>query len=374
LEAELSGASVAGEAIRTWSEEPLEAGRPPLTDEDRIRRVGWLVGERTTASDDDPLTWWLPIRPAERTFDTSCGNLLDRASLAAAALQAFGIPGEAALIPAGPRVVHEVPSLVQFTDLWWFCPTRVLSARDGEVASALAGGLAEEIVRMKDGQTRIVPLAPLRASSSITIRLVEEGDGTIRGHAAVRMGGVVCRGYTSGSLQESLNGMVADWVAGAEVVGSEVETMTTDTLAIVLSLIGESIGEPAGLGRRRFTVPSAPGIDGSSLPSPGLLRRMSRQTPLVLPMSVDERVELRFEPCDATEILLTPRDLQIDARGASLVRAVRSRDGGWEFSRHLRVDDREVDPEEYPAFRELLLERLAAPGNDLYFARRGGSD
>ena len=37
------------------------------------------------AADDTPLSWWLPVRPAARTFETSCGNLLDRAALAAAA-------------------------------------------------------------------------------------------------------------------------------------------------------------------------------------------------------------------------------------------------------------------------------------------------
>lgn len=362
----LGNASNPGEAIAAWADETLASGRPALVDEERIDRIAGLIGERTHPADGDLLSWWLPIRPADRTFETSCGNRLDRAALAAAAFQAFGIDTELSLVPLGPRLVQGVPALVQFKEIWWNAPTRILSVDRAEAAPSLRAGQTEEVVRIRGGATDRQPLPPLRGSSSIVCRIVEEEDGSFRGQTSVRMGGAVCAAFPYGDLPNALQSIADRWVEGAEIAGYEVQMAGPETLSVVYSWTGESFGESAGLGRRRFRIPSAPGVDAASLLSSRLLRRPTRETALMMPMELDEVVHLRLEPQPSTHLILVPKEVGIESSGAALERTVVSDGTVWEIERRLQIGKRRVDPDAYPGLRELLLERLEGVGNDLY--------
>jgi hypothetical protein len=370
----LDEASSPGVEILEWIEGPLASGRPPLTDEDRVGRTAWLIGERTAASDDEPLSWWLPIRPADRTFNTSCGNRLDRAALAAAALEAFGVSSEIALVPLAPRVEREVPALVQFGDIWWRCPTRILSIERGEAMLAPLAGHAEEILHLLPNETEVLALSPHAGSSSIRCRIVEEDDGSVKGQAAIRLGGAVCRALSHGDLEGTLEGIAGTWINGAEVAGFEVETASPETLAVVFSMKGESLGESAGLGRRRFRLPSAPGIDGEGFPPSRVLRRKVRENPLIMPMLLEERVHFRFEPRSPGSVVLAPAEVHLEASDAVLNRSSRLDGGIWEIERQLRIGRRRIEAGEYPGFRELLLERIEGTGDELYLGETAGSD
>ena len=364
----LEEASVPDEAIRAWTGEPLESGRPPLNDEERLSRAGWLLAGRTMGTDDTPLAWWLPIRPAARVFDTSCGNLLDRAALAAATCRAWGIPVRVALLPEVSHVVHEVPALVQFGDLWLVAGSRSLSIAQGVAAAAPDPGSAGEFLLLKDDGVERVPLSPNVASSTLALRIHEEEDNSVRGEAALRLGGGVCSRLGYNNLGAFLDRLAGELVKGGKVAGYVVEALGTDTLAVTISLTGDGFGESVGQGRRRWTIPSVPGMGELVIPGVHLLIRPERQTALTLPYAVDETVDLLLEPSKATQTVIVPREQRVEGGGAVLEVHVERTDDAWRIRRRFVSREGQLSPQDYPAFRDVVVRRLEGSSNDIYLS------
>lgn len=371
----IDASSVPDDAIKRWVDEPMPSGRPPLNDEERLSRAGWLTGDRTNSADNSPSDWWLRPRSAERTFDTSCGNLLDRAALAVAALRAWQIPFRVGLLPSAPQAVREVPALVQFNDIWLMAADRYLSVDRGVASAAPDPGYAEELFVLALQWPAFEPLAKRVAKSSLTVRLKEDEDGSVKGEAALRVGGAIVRSLGCHDIKGFLDGLAGDLVTDGAVAGYEVHALGEDTLAVTLSLTGGRLGEVVGDSRIRLAVPFAPGMPEAALPSESVLRRPDRQTPLSLPYSLDETVELRIELPAAGKFIIVPEEERLEAAGAHLTTTVdRNGEESLRINRRMSIEKRSISPDSYPSFRDLVLRRLASSSNSIYIETVEGAD
>ncbi len=372
LRRKLDDAAMIDTEIRSWCEAGLDVGRPPLNDEERLGKLGRLIGERTIRSDDTPYSWWLPVRMATRTFQTSCGNLIDRAALVSAVLQTWSIDAQPVLGPIVTDLCMDVPALSQFGDIWWEAARRSISSEDGTVSAGPDPGVARQMIRITDRGIEPVPMPTRIAKSALSLRLVVDSAGTVRGQGTVNLGGAFCSQFGFEDIERFVNRLAAEWVVDGEIAGVKVEALGPDTLATLFSLTGTALGTPAGEGRRRFRLPDGPGIGEKAVPDNRLLRRKIRSTPLVLPYLIDESVDIRIVLTEPARVVIPPRGETIRTGGASLESSVEVEGSHCHWTRSLRTTRRMIRPVDYPAFRELMMRRLEPTANAVYLNVRGG--
>jgi hypothetical protein len=365
-------ASAPDSSIAAWAKGDLTSGRPPLDDVERMERIASLIGERTTKADDPAFDWFLPIRPAPRTFGASCGNLLDRAALALAAVNASGLSGDFALLPAVSSVAREVPCLAQFDDVWLHAGPLTLDIGGGTYSARPEPGLAEEtLVRSNSGGATWVPLPPRRSKSSLSLHLRLDEKGAVKGEAIVRVGGPLRRTIDTSDIDGFLGDLAGQYVQGAAVAGSKIVALTPDTLALTFSLTGTNLGDSLGGGRRRFAFPSAPGLPDGTTPTDLALTRRTRETAILLPCLVDGEVRARLDLGSGTRPLILPRAGKEGGKAASIETLV-ERDGETILlERRFATSERTIRQEEYPAFRAVLLRLTDPDANALYLDGSG---
>jgi hypothetical protein len=372
LDERIVAAAVPDAAIKSWVGEDLPGGRLPLDATARMERIATLLGERTIKADDASLDWWLPVRSAGRTFDTSCGNLLDRSSLAMAAMSAMGADCRMVLRPATPYLVREVPALAQFDNIWLAVGPDFLDVAGAAFGPRPDPGLAESMLDRSSGKPVFMPLAPRMGSSFLSLHLRQGDDGSITGEAIACVGGsLVCEIDTS-DLQGFLEGLAGRYAQRASVPGYEVRAFSPDTLAVSFTLTGAGLGDSIGGGRRRFEIPPGPGLPSGALPDGLSLRRMTRTTPIFLPRLVAEDVRVRLDLSAQALPLILPSSRSLAGGGASLETSV-ERDGGRIIlKRRFETTKRTIEPEEYGVFRAALLGRTEAATSALYLTAPAG--
>jgi hypothetical protein len=367
-------AAVADPDINAWAKEDLPGGRPPLDDSQRARRVAGLIGERSIKADDPSFDWWLPVRPAARTFDTSCGNLLDRAALAIAALDAMGVTARPVFRPSVSRVSQLLPTLVQLDNIWLAVGSDFIDVAEGVLESRPDPGLAEETIDGSKDKLSLSALPPRRGTSFLSLRLREDDDGSVKGEAIARVGGALCRALDSSDLKGFLEGLTGHYAKGASVAGYKVDAFSPDTLAVSFTLTGEGLGDSLGGGRRRFEFPSAPGLPGGATPGGLSLTRTARTTAIVLPCLVDEEVHVWLDLCSRSRPLILPPARKL-AGGGVVVETAVGRDGARiTLDRHFATSQRTITPAEYAGFRAAMLGRTDAAANAIYLETAAGKE
>ncbi len=359
-------ASTPDSAIKAWAAEDLPGGRPPLDAAARLERIAALLGERTIKADDASLDWWLPVRSAARTFDTSCGNLLDRAALATAAMDEMGAGCRTILRPATPHLALDVPALAQFDNIWLAVGPNFFDVAGAVFAPRPDPGQAEVVLDRSSGKPAFVPLAPRKGSSFLSLHLLQHDDGSITGEAIARVGGSLVRAIDSHNLKGLLDELAGHYAQDASVAGYRVEALSPDTLAVSFTLTGAGLGDSLGGGRRRFEIPPGPGLPDGALPDGLSLRRMSRTTPIFLPSLVAEEVRVRLDLSAHSRPLILPPSRSLAGGGVSLETSV-ERDGGMLIlNRRFETSQRTIGPEEYAGFRAVVLGRTEPAANTIY--------
>lgn len=368
----LTAASTADSAVIEWTRGRMQSGRTPLDDMERLERIAELVGERTLEAEDAPLSWFLPVRPASRTFATSCGNLLDRAALALAALRAQGIDARICLHPAG-RSVTEIPALSCFDDVRIETPIGMLSIREGKAARWIDPTPAtEDLLLLGVGQTQRRRLTPTaeggaapegseRSRLSVRIELLE--DGTARGEASVEARGALVSHLGCDQMKAYLDGLASSFVTDGAVAGYRVGEAGPRVISLVFSFTGKGIGESLGGGRTALQIPAAPGFPDRAVPDGVSYSRRTRRTPLWIESGSEEDVTLRLELPSGTRLAVKSDTGVFHGPGVTLESSW-SRDGrSWIYHRRLMTAPGFVTPQEYPAHREVMNRRLSESAN-----------
>jgi|GEM_PF-6923737 len=368
----LEQAAAPDSAIFGWARAPLECGHLPIAADEKLARAARLIAERTNAADDVPLSWWLPIRPAARTFDSSCGNLLDRAALAMAALTASGIGAEPRFVFASAG--QDVPALAQFDDIRLVAgPIGSLSVGHGTAGFAVVAAPWGELNR--DGAPQYLGRSDVRCDTDLSILIHENADGSVRGEAWVRIRNDLPDGTVFDDVKGYLGGLASRYAEQGELAGYRVRKLDGSGIEATFSFTGKALGESLGSGRRLFRIPSAPGAPDRFLPAGLSLRRGKRITPIVLPAAhARETVRLRLELAPRSRAVILPRPCKFESPSA-LLEATTERDGSAVvFTRRFEVssssDFRRIQPDEYPGFRSVVLHRIEGAANGIVIERR----
>ncbi|MBM3286191.1 MAG: DUF3857 domain-containing protein [Candidatus Eisenbacteria bacterium] len=364
-------AAIPDEAIESWTRGPMPSGRPPLGDKDRLATASWLLRERMNAADDPTLDWQLPARPASRTFATSCGNMLDRAALAVAALQALGLKTDLVLRPAVPRVIREVPALLQFDEIWLERGAHRLAVREGISGPAIDPGAAEEVLACAGEAATFRNLGDRRSRGRLSLRLRQDEDGGVAGEAVLDMKGAICRFASHEDLKGFLDGFASGLAEGAEVAGYRVDALGPDTLSLLFSFTGGSLGDSIGPRARMLPIPSLPGMPEAILPEGVSLSRTERDTPLRLPFLIEEEIDLRVDLPPATRPTILPAAGRFEGGGCLVETEVDAEPKSVRIRRKLVVAEPVISPERWPDFRAVLLRRFERDANGLWLAGSG---
>lgn len=372
LSRRLAAAAQSDSAIFRWTDESMEGGRPAIDDRDRIRRTAHLLSERMHASEDAPWTLWLEPRPAARTFDSSCGNLLDRAALGWAVLRAWGIDATPVLMPIGGRFVREVPGLAQGGEIRLAGPFGELSVGTGRFEDDPSVDDGEERFPLLDGSIEPIASAPRPSTCRMKIRLHENEDGSVIGEVSLRMGGAACRESGAWDVKTFLDDLAASACPDGKLAGFRIDRWGSDSLDCTLSLTAPRLGASVGGGRSRVPLPIHSAFERSAMPSGLSLDRQNRVTPIRLPSLLLEELELRVELTPGTRILTTPPPVTRSASGASIDVRV-DRDGGtWTLRRRFVATRRTIPPGDYHAFKDLLLLRVGEGAAAILLAHEEG--
>ncbi len=370
IRSRLSAAASPDSAIASWTEASMLGGRPPIDDRDRIRRAVLLLSERTIAAEDSPWTLWGEPRPAARTFETSCGNLLDRAALGWAVLRQWGIEA-VPLLARREAFVREVPGLSQVDDIWLRVPFGDIAVGSGRFGEAIPPDEGAELLLLGPQGSQLLSGAPRTSTCRLKARLREKEDGSVDGQVALRVGGAACRGLDASDLKRFLDDLAASVCRAAEIASYQINRLGPDSLDCLLSIQGPSLGESIGGDRRRLALPTLSGIERSAWPANLDLNRQKRATPIRLPGLIFEETELRLEPLSASRVLIAPGETNRQGAGASVAVQV-DRDGeAWIFRRIFRTTRREIEAADYPEFKPVLLERAGVRSAAIYLGRRG---
>jgi hypothetical protein len=364
----LSGAAAPDSAIAAWAGGNLSSGRPPLDDAERLERIAGLVGERTMEAEDAPLSWLLPVRPASRTFSSSCGNLLDRAALGLAALDASGIEAKIVLHPIG-RSIAPAPVLACFGDIRLETAAGVLSVGQGEAAAWMdpAPATNELVIRGAAGSD-IRPVQSKAGESRLSLRIAVSEDGSVHGEAAIDARGAFVAGLGVEDLGGFLAGLAAAYARDGELAGYRVVETGPQVLSVVFSFAGKGIGESLGEGRRGLTIPSAPGMPGAMIPEGVSYARDSRRMPLIVNPGVTEDVTFRLELPPGMRPIVPPGTGTLRGPGAEFSASWEREEEAWVYHRRFSTKEGVVSAEEYPSHRAVMLRMLEEGANRVVLA------
>lgn len=368
-EAAISAGARGDTSLASWSRLPMPAGRRPIDDADVLAKAAALIGREVGAADDLPLDWLRSPRPAAVTRDVRCGNLLDRAVLAHAALTAMGSTPRILLVPGSSTVRGDgpgsLPRLMEFTDIWMTLADegRVLSIAQGAAADAPDPGWAAQVLTRRDGTPAWISVAPEAFRSEVTVDLRPGRNDRMVGDVRVRVTGAIDRLFDSGDPTGMLDDLASGLLEDGKVVSRRVERSGERDAVLACSIEGRTFGESLAVGLRRWPLPAPPGIPECILPRGLDLTRTERATPLSLRASLEEELRVHLRLPEGAVALVLPREVDRTAGQGMVLRVATTRDmQGVRIERRFSVPEVTIPPDAYPGFRDLLLRRVRAEG------------
>jgi hypothetical protein len=375
----LDRAAAPDSAIDAWALEPLASGRPPLNDDEKWQRVAHLVAERTRSCEDSPLFFRLPIQAAARTFDSSRGNLLDRAALAWAALRAYGIeidvPKLAFAESAFEMPTGMPPTLSCFDDIIFLGKNGgALSVARGSSSISAATPPWGGVEISTGGRESHFRLGTDRSDSEISVRIHEDEDGSIRGDAWVWIRRDRRNEEGFADVKRTLESLASSVTSGGKLAGYSLQRFEPSEFEATFSFTAAALGESLGHGRRLVRIPSDPGVPDQVFPDGLSFRRATRTNPIVFPfLGASEKVTMRLELSSKSRAVILPATDTVKEKVAVLETSV-SRDGtAILVSRRFEITSiprHRVDPDQYSGLRAAVLGRIAEPRNGIVIERQ----
>jgi hypothetical protein len=204
------------------------------------------------------------------------------------------------------------------------------------------------------------PVATPAGESHLALRLDLKWDGEKTlwtGTGVLRASGVLCPyGRMVGLGDETveyLRGVVAKVLAGASVTGANLEVLAPETVTVGFAFeLAGAARDP--LDRLRLEIGDPPGVGEILDHAEVHLSHAGRTAPVMLPGTVEQRVELNLD-LGGLEPVLVPDEREL-VNPAGQLRVSSHRDGDrLEVERVLRLERSVTEAADWPPLRELLL-------------------
>lgn len=335
---------------------------------DGIRTVAWPVAAFDYA-----------VRSPEKVLEGSVGHPLEKAVLLAALLQAAGIeqsqgPVKILLAAPGGKIAPEVPSPVQFPEVWvsvgagaravFLDPAAPLAQRQ---RAHLTGRPLLFLDRAATGPlvwTALEGDLPHRAALRLSLRLEPSaGELAASGTADLDLGGVYHPSPGFDRTQDRLAPVaraVAAGVGNARVKELFPARLDPAGLAFRAVLEGGKLAVPDS-GLVRVALPRPPGaLSGENLQ----LWRARRNLPLIVAAPAREVTELALDLPSGYEVFAAPAATALKNAAGELQRSVKREERRLVVKTELTLAREVIEPGDYQALRELFaaLEDPAAAG------------
>ena len=220
------------------------------------------------------------------------------------------------------------------------------------------GSPAEE----PEEETALVP-----SYFEVMLDVEPDKDNGWKGTGHLRAGGLFCPyGEMKGLEDESLDyieHLAGSLVAGADVSGYNPDCFTQD-LVVVGFQFSAKAEEPDDLGRTRVRVGGPAGGIINRLPADVSLYDETRESPVLLPGCMDQRIRVRVKT-GGREIVYLPDSREFSNGAGSYSLAVEKENGWVTIDQRLRLDDATVAPGGWPDLRALLLEGADVSGRTI---------
>lgn len=302
---------------------------------DGVRNIGWPVAD-----------FGYQARPAAQVLDSSVGHPLDEAVLLVSLLRADGIQADIALASSRRQVAWEVPNPDQLDQVWvvvegerWLDPTGHHDQwdLDGHPVWLLSGEGGPEVLDLP-GQDE--------ASLSWELDISRKDEAlVVSGSAQVTL----TRGYHP-DPDLSWDGEVSSVIPSAPGArAGEAEVLYDSEHMLGLSApLEEGQVEIPGSGLVTLVLPRVPGAHQDLQ-----IWRQDRTQPLWLP-GLHEVVQLRLS-LDEVEAVALPREVDLQAGGARLVRTVEEEGEELVITEVLTLQEGLVQPADWSQVREVLV-------------------
>ncbi len=372
----IEAAAMADAAVTAKVTEVIDGSSQP---QEKISRLHRFVVQGLRTIDWPVADFDHQVRTAGDVLDSSVGHPLDKAVLLVAMLRNAGLEANVALVSSDPAIPDAVACPDVFGQVWvqarlgnkevWLDPTASRDARNKWDLAGLPVLLldpAAEGVSRRPGLDAEDNRAALLAE--VTLKAGEDSLA-VSGWADLDL----AKGYNplvdfdrEGTRHERVAGKVAGAFGGADVDGVTVARQGCGMAAFRAEFSGGSIPVPEH-GLVSLRLPRVPGaLSGGALET----YRTTRTLPLRLPDGpVSERVDVTLTLPDGFEVAHLPADLSLANAAGSVRRTLGVDDGVLTASTLLIVEQGEIAPADYPAFRE-LLDAVEADSQSLILLRR----
>jgi hypothetical protein len=344
----------------------------------KAEAVAAYVDETTRIVGYDGRHWEFAPRSAVRTWETAYGHRLDRAVLAAALFREAGCLTKPVFRSVGHGPVDQaVPSLERFegVGLWVSDPSgspHVAAYYDPSNGALLNGAtpLLGRAVWYPAARSRPAVaggegFAPRRYELELVVSCGEadddeEAEASWSGRGYLRATGGFSPYVSVVGLDgesKAFAGRVASSVLeDADVTDCNLAALKRDEVVAGFAFDLES-GEPDDRGRTRVAIGDPAGGLLAHLPADVRSDHGHRDSPVVLPGPMFQRVVLRLEIGEGEPVRI-PEDVALEnAVGRFALTVVE--DGEWlTVIREIAIDVDTVPPADWPALRDLLLEEV----------------
>jgi hypothetical protein len=327
------------------------------------RAIAAYVNESTRSIHYDTRFWEFEPRPASRTWETAYGHGLDRAVLAAALFRDAGLTADPIYV-AGERgeFSTRVPGLSRFEHMKLYVAgdnfQAVYDPENGSLTEGKQPVLGRASWKPVSGGAPSVETEVATGRYEVMLNVEPDKDKGWKGTGHLSAGGLFCPyGDMKGLEQESMDyieRVARSLIAGADAGGFNPDNFTGDLVTVGFQF-SAAAGEPDDMNRTRVEIGNPAGGIISRLPHDVSLYHESRESPVLLPGVMTERIRARIKT-GKREVVYLPESREIKNDAGSYSLDVFFKNGWVTIDQTLRLDSAVVAPEAWPQLRALLLE------------------
>ncbi len=363
-------AAVAPRAVR----DSLRADLRTATDDQSRLQEGakWLADRMRVVHQDDRF-WTFRPRPAERTWETGYGHVLDIAALWTALLQDQGwrvtpVLADTPGAPEAPDLPHLAGRGKLLLHVWgataWVCDPSDFSVHPASMLDGRPllwlGVEPKAEVRKAAANDLVVELNLAAGDTAWT------GSGSARGRG--RLAFTEAATATTKGLATQAGALGGSLVAGAKATAATATAMGADLSAVRFDL-SAPLGKADADGRRKLVIGRPKGGLLDRLPGDCRLDDDARATPVAGLDGWEQSVTVRLQPPRGA-VVVRPADRAVANAAGSFLLATSEQDGWITFRRELKLAPGCGETANWPLLRALLLEEADAANATLAWRPR----